>query len=143
MSATVTQIRAAVTAMLTAHYGTNEQVSQYMLADSTPPTFDVVFNGIPEYDLAMRRGSDRYEFIVRIVVGLVTDQGSQIQLDSYLDSTGTGSVKALIETRDAQGRRSLGGVVEDAYVRALSAYKQYDRPNGAQLGVEWTIEVMV
>lgn len=116
------------------------QESPYVLANPTPPAAEVEPAPI-EYDLAMGRGLDKWQFIVRVFVGLNADIAAQKLLDGYIDPTGAGSIKTLLEAD-----RTLGGICDHVQVRRCSGYRVYERSRGASapvLGAEWTVDVHV
>lgn len=134
--ATTTQIRTALKAALDRVY-TDWQTTAYWLANPSPPSIDIMPAGIT-YDLAMRRGMDDLEYIVRAVVPLTLDLGAQTKLDTLLDATGATSMKTTLEAD-----RTLGGVVSDVHVIAASEYKVYAVVAGSDaLGVEFTVQVI-
>lgn len=118
---------------------TDVQESAYLLANPTPPYAEVEPGPI-EYDLAMQRGLDKWMFTVRVFVGLTADIGSQQLLDSFMDPTGSQSVKTLIETD-----RTLGGVCDFVLVTGCSGYKTFQHAHTGKLslGAEWTVAVDV
>jgi hypothetical protein len=135
MAATLTAIREGIAANLAALDGV--QVSAYMLASPTLPGIQV-FPASIEYDLAMRRGLDKWMLTVRAYVGLSTDQGAQMKLDQYLAPSGVLSVKQAIESDS-----TLGGTVGDVQVVSSGGYQVYARQDGDPvLGAEWTVEVL-
>ena len=113
------------------------QQSAYMLGNPTPPCAEVMPATI-DYDVTMHRGLDRWNFTVRVYVGATTDIGAQKRLDLMLDSAGTYSVKAAVESD-----RKLGGDAADLRVKTCSGYRIYERQGGgALLGAEWNVEVL-
>lgn len=118
----------------------NIQKSAYVLSSSTPPTIEIEPGQI-KYDLAMQRGWDEWTFTVRVFVAFSADIAAQKRLDTYIDPTGNGSVKTLIETD-----RTLGGVCDHVLVTGCSGYRVYERSKGQSppvLGAEWTVQVHV
>jgi hypothetical protein len=113
------------------------QVSAYMLSNPTPPAIEI-HPSQTDYDLALKRGLDRWRFTVRAFVGLTSDIGAQKRLDRMLASSGSESVKAAVESNP-----SLSGVIEDLRVINASGYRQYLREGAsAVLGAEWEVEVL-
>jgi hypothetical protein len=135
MSVTVAQIREGLAANLAGIAGV--QVSAYMLANPTPPTIHV-YPGQIEYDGAMIRGVDRWTMIVQAFVGLVSDIGAQVKLDTFIAPSGAGSVKAGLEAD-----RTLGGLVQSLRVTECSGERVYVREGaGPVLGAEWQVQIL-
>ena len=126
-------IRAGLAANLAAL--SDVQVSAYALSNPTPPCVEIVPAEIV-YDKALRRGLDSYVVTVRVFVGMASDVGAQKRLDLILASSGSGSVKAAIESDP-----TLGGKCDDLRVRSASGYRVYGA-EGRLLGAEWDVEVM-
>lgn len=130
-----TAIREALAANLTAVTGLQE--TPYMLSRPTPPVAEVVPGPI-EYDQTYGRGEDELRFTVRVMVGKVTDRGSQKRLDRMLAPTGTDSIKTAVESNP-----TLGGLIDDLHVTGASGYRQFRREGGSPLlGAEWTVRVL-
>lgn len=91
-----------------------------------------VSEGDVEYDLTMGRGLDRFEMIVRVLVGTGLDQAAQRRLRKLRDK-----VKPLIEVD-----KTLGGLVDHARVTKASRPRLYG-PEGTKrpLGCELTVEI--
>lgn len=134
--ATMAELRAALATSIEPL--SNVQVSPYMLANPTPPAADVEPAPI-DYDLAMKRGLDKWTFIVRVYVGLSGDIAAQKKLDAYIEPTGATSIKTLVEAD-----RTLGGLCDSVQVIKCSGYRTFERAHGASpllLGAEWTVVV--
>jgi hypothetical protein len=112
------------------------QVSPYVLYNPTPPCA-YVQDGPVNYDASMGRGHDDWTFTVFVLVGMVSDIGSQMKLDSLRKSHGDMSVKALIEAD-----RTLGGACIQARVPDVSGSRIYTLEGPPVLGAEWTVLVM-
>lgn len=135
--ATTAVIRAAIVAKLDGTYK-DWQTSAYFLANPTPPCIDVRPDGT-DYDAAMAGGLNVRTFLVRAIVGLTTDIGTQEKLDELLDGTGATSMKAVLEDVYPQ---TLGGVIQDLSVTDASGYKVYPVVGSTEvLGVEFTVMV--
>jgi hypothetical protein len=135
--AELTAIREALAASLE---GTFEgQISPRMLANPTPPTVHVFPDEI-EPHLAMQNGAETWNLIVEALVGMVSDEGAQLQLDQYLDTSGSSSLMGALE-KD----QSLGGLVSGVTVTRISGYRQYQLggTQGLALGSQWTVSVLV
>lgn len=108
----------------------------------TPPWFEV---SIPDggyiYDATMGRGTDTLTLILRGIVQVGDTVEAQQNMDSWLDPTGSTSVKALIEAD-----RTLGGLVDDLRVTSVRGHLRLsseDAPNAQYLCSEWTLDVIL
>lgn len=113
------------------------QVSAYGLSNPTPPCVQVIGPDEITYDRAMQRGHDDWVILVQAFTGLVTDRGAQELLDRLLESSGSSSVKAAIESD-----RTLGGAAQFCRVERASGYRQYASAQGDVLGCEWFVAVI-
>lgn len=106
-------------------------------ANAQPP-FAYVLPGTPfiEWDESFNRGLDKYNFTVRIIVGAVDQQGSQLLLDAYLNPDGTSSVKAALNAD-----RTLGGKAFDLRASTVSAYGVFMENEAHYLGCEIAVVV--
>jgi hypothetical protein len=113
------------------------QVSPYILSTPTLPAV-FVFPGLVEYDLAMHRGGDNTEFIVRAMVGPYGDIAAQQLMDQLLEPSGTGSMKAAIEQDN-----TLGGLVYDVSATTCTGLRLYHPTPGSApvMGADWTLKV--
>lgn len=98
----------------------------YVLPSAPFITFDTSFN----------RGADEYQFTVRVIVGAVDQQGSQLLLDAYLAPSGSTSVKAAIEADE-----TLGGKAFDLRVQSVSNYGAFIVNESTYLGAEFSVQV--
>ena len=113
------------------------QQSGYLLSNPTPPFAEIYPDWIA-YDLAMGRGLDRWNLVVRVGVSLVTDVGAQKRLDKFIASAGATSIKAAIESD-----KTLDGLVDNVRVTRCDAYRVFERQgSSAVLGAEWQVEVL-
>ena len=133
MSATVDSIRQAIADKLASIAGV--QCSPWNLGTNfTPPVFQIAGNGPILYD---RRGWDKRTFVVQAIVGAVDDIGAQRRLSTFVESTGSSSVKAAIEDDP-----TLGNVVSDARVSEYLGDRAVTLPNGVEYLIgQWTVEV--
>lgn len=138
MASTTAQIRVALAAAVTTGLGSTWQVSAYMLAAPVPPAVDIRPAGI-DYDVAMSRGGDDLTYMVRAMAAFNADGiGAQLALDTLLDTTAAGGMKAILETD-----KTLGGVVSDLRVTTASDYKALIvEGQPPLLAVEFTVEVL-
>ncbi len=135
-------IRQALADQLASVTGT--QVSAYMLASPTPPAIHV-FPGGPagdfEYHAAMVDGTEIWPFTIQAFVPGTSDIGAQKNLDSYIQSTGSQSVKAGLEGGDS----TLGGIVLDLIVERCIPYQVFvfEGQRAPCIGAEWHLQVYV
>ena len=90
------------------------------------------------YDSTMARGADTYEIPVIVYISRIDAQTAQDEVDNYLASTGTTSVKAAIESDP-----TLGGAAMSVRVISASDYGEYEVTQGTSfLGVTFNVEVI-
>jgi hypothetical protein len=133
--ADLADIRAGLAAAIKAAVS-DAQVTGYTIPSPTAPFFDIELSqdGI-DYDQAMRRGHDLWNFTVRGVVAANDSLAAQKNLDAWIDDD---VIKDALETD-----QTLGGVVKTVHVTHLSGYGPVSvllHPNNAYLGAEWTVE---
>jgi len=117
--ASVTDIRVALARSLEALPGLRRS-SAVMPSDQTATPFAYVSPGSTDYDLTFMRGTDRYTFNVVIVAGSREAESVQRTLDGYLESSGSSSVKAAIESDP-----TLGGAVSSCRVVRAEPASQF------------------
>ena len=133
-------IRAGLAANLAAAFPT-VNVSAYMFASPDPPCIDLMPGGA-SFDLAMDRGVDSVQLVVRVMVSWADVVAAQENLDAYMATTGPLSVKKAVESDG-----TLGGVVAWTRVQSVSGYKEYPHKPAqvadvqTKLGVEFTVLV--
>lgn len=89
------------------------------------------------YDLAFGRGLDELDFDVTLLVQRVTsERAGQDNLDLYVASSGSKSVKTAIELD-----RTLGGLVQDCRVTNLTSYGQVSYGDTTYLGAVFSVKV--
>lgn len=142
MSATLTQIRAALAAALTKQLGaTDQQISAYVLADPTLPTVWVRLqvNAPLDYHLAMGAGGgeiQKWKFQVEAYCGAEGDIAAQQNLDQYLSPGPKSIYSALVADL------TLGNVVRTLHVTGCNAYVEFRRNDGTNaIGANWNVEV--
>lgn len=111
------------------------QSTGYLLQSPTPPAIEI-FPGVVTYDRTMARGLDEVLFTVRITVGAGLEQGAQDNLDSYLERTGTNSVKTLIESD-----LTLGGKVKSLHVEEATGHQVSTVGPGPVLSASWSVRI--
>lgn len=111
------------------------QESPYMLANSTPPSAEVI-PGLIEFDETFSRGMDKYAATIRVTVGTALTKASQKRLLSFRAPYGPTSIKEAVE-RD----RTLGGLTADLNVNRVSPIRNFRRPDGETvIGCDFEIE---
>jgi len=130
------QIRDALAAALQQLPGC--QVLAYPPAQPQYPCIYVLGPEI-DYDRALHRGVDEWTFTIQALCSLATVEGGTFRMDEFMESSGPGSVKAVLE-QDT----TLGGAVDDLRVTRGRADQIATIP-GTQVQVvvgEWTVTVI-
>lgn len=104
------------------------------LPDAPNPPIAVVMPSSVSYDDTFKRGMQTYVFNVLVIVGRVDERTAQNNLDAFVSSTGTSSVKLAIE-----GDKTLGGVVFDTRVSEMRNYGQLPVGEIVYLTAEFTV----
>ena len=102
-----------------------------------PPTAIVGVMERINYDSTLQRGSDKYEIPLFVYVSRVDAQDSQETLDGYLQSSGSSSIKAQVESDT-----TLNGEAQSVRVVEARDYGVYNINNIEYLGVEFLVEVI-
>jgi hypothetical protein len=90
-----------------------------------------------EFDLAMQRGTDRYEFELTVAVQRADSRTAQDKLDAYVTGSGSSSIRQAI-----YNNRTLGLDNTDARVVGMNNYAGDVSLNGIDgVGANLTIEV--
>jgi hypothetical protein len=132
--ATVKDIRAGIAKNLANISGL--RVTPYVPDSPNAPAAFVEPQTI-NYDQTFHRGLDEFDFDVTVLVQRVTsERTSQDNLDAYIASSGSKSVKSAIELD-----RTLGGLVQDCRVVSLSSYGQVSYGDSTYLGAVFSIKV--
>lgn len=137
MAADLTAIRTGIAANLGTIAGVT--VSPYVLSNPTMPVIWVrpAFETLVDYHEAMRDGLETWSLLVQAYTGALGDVDAQKNLDAFVSSTGTQSIKKALETD-----RTLGGAAADLIVELCRGYQEYTRPDGGTLlGAEWVVLV--
>lgn len=115
---------------------TGVQCSPYNLGTAfQAPTFQIAGHGPILYD---RRGTDRLVFVVQAIVGTVDDVAAQRLLSTFVQGSGSTSVKAAVESD-----RTLGSLVDDLRVTEYLGDSIVTLPNGVEYLIgQWTVEVL-
>ena len=90
-----------------------------------------------EFDLAMQRGTDRYEFELTVAVQRADSRTAQDKLDAFVTGSGSSSIRQII-----YNNRTLGLSDTDARVTEMNSYAADVSLNGIDaVGANLTIEV--
>jgi hypothetical protein len=116
---------------------TGLQVSAYGRSNPIFPTIQVLGPEEIDYDNAMQRGHDVWLLTIQAITGLVTDQGAQELLDKFLESSGSSSLKAAVESD-----KTLGGTVQNVRITQATGYRQYGTAPNEVLGCEWQASIL-
>jgi hypothetical protein len=102
-----------------------------------PPCAIVVPTGI-EYHAAFANAQSRYAFTILVIVGRVDERTAQDRLDGYCNPSGSGSVKAALES-DC----TLNGYAFDLSVTEMRNYQQLVLSDGVTyLTAEFVVSVI-
>ena len=90
-----------------------------------------------EFDLAMQRGTDRYEFELTVAVQRADSRTAQDKLDAFVTGSGSSSIRQII-----YNNKTLGLADTDARVTGMNNYGADVSLNGIDgVGANLTIEV--
>lgn len=111
------------------------RVAAEMPDSPNPPVAIIMLEGV-EYDQAMKQGLTQYNFSVSVIVGRAAEREMQRKLDTYLQISGSQSVKLAIESD-----RTLDGVVYDLRVVSSSSIGSIIINDQTYLAAEFTVTV--
>ena len=111
------------------------RVAAEMPDSPTPPVAIIMLEGV-EYDQAMRQGLTQYNFSVSVIVGRAAEREMQRKLDTYLQISGSQSVKLAIESD-----RTLNGAVYDLRVERSNVVGSITINDQIYLAAEFTVTV--
>jgi hypothetical protein len=106
------------------------------MPDSPNPPIAIVMLENIEYDQAMKQGLTLYNFSVSVIVGRAAEREMQRKLDSYLQISGSQSVKLAIESD-----RTLSGVIQDLRVTNSTSIGSIIINDQTYLAAEFTVTV--
>ena len=129
--ASISQIRSGLATRLGTITGL--RTSAFMPDNPNPPVAIVMPSSV-SYDDTFHRGMQTYVFNVLVIVGRVDERTAQSNLDGYVSSTGSSSIKLAIE-----GDKTLGGVAFDTRVTEMRNYGQLAIAEIQYLTAEFTI----
>lgn len=102
--------------------------------DNPRPPIAIVLPESVTYDMNARRGLDRYQFTVTLLVGRADDRTAQNSLDKFV--VGSGSIKTAIEAD-----RTLGGIVNTCRVTEMRNYASLPVGEVLYLAAQFSVEV--
>ena len=111
------------------------RVAAEMPDSPNPPVAIIMLEGV-EYDQAMRQGLTQYNFSVSVIVGRAAEREMQRKLDTYLQMSGSQSVKLAIESD-----RTLDGAIYDLRVVSSSSIGSIIINDQTYLAAEFTVTV--
>ena len=91
--------------------------TSWFVPDNPSPPIAIVVPERVDYDVSFARGSDTFYLNVLIIGGRINERSAQSTLDAYLDSTGSASIKAAIESD-----KTLAGAAHSLRVTDWSGY---------------------
>lgn len=139
--ADISAIRSALATRLSTLLGTGGQASAYWMTNPTPPTLQVVGIGPADYDQEFGRGGDTLAATIQGLAGTTVDQAAQIIIDNWIDTSGSTSVKAAIES-ERPLPVTLGGIVSSCRVTGHTRPVITQLPSGQDTwSVEFTLEI--
>lgn len=135
--AELADIRAGIAGLLNAALP-DFMCTGYNLPNAYAPSIEVEPDRIV-YDMAGQRGLDEWFFTLRVFAASGTDVAAQQRLDPLLNSTGSQSIKAIVEAD-----RTLGGSVSDARIIGLAKVRVFSTTSGdvGYYGAELTLRVL-
>ncbi len=89
------------------------------------------------YDMTFGGVSMRWTLVVRVYVAKVSERTAQDKLDGYIAPTGSGSIKAVIESD-----KTLSGAVDTCRVTECRNYGVFRVGDIDYLGAEWVVDVI-
>jgi uncharacterized protein YqfA (UPF0365 family) len=81
-----------------------------------PPQAILSLSGV-SFDKAMHKGLTQYTFTLTVIVARQSERTGQAKLDTYVQSTGSNSIKLAVESD-----RTLGGAAYDCVVPQVTSY---------------------
>ncbi len=110
--------------------------TSWFVPDNPSPPIAIVVPDRVDYDVSMARGSDTFTFQVLVIAGRIAERSAQSTLDAYLDSTGSASIKAAIESD-----KTLAGAAHSCRVTGWSGYGPLAIGDAQYLTVNFSVTV--
>jgi hypothetical protein len=131
--ATVSELRSGIATTLAGITGL--RTSAFVPDTISPPVAIVEPNSI-KFDVSMGRGLDEFGFKVTVIVGRATDRTAQANIDAFCSSSGSTSIKQVLESN-----RTLGGKCNDLRVTGLNSYGSIQIADTPYLAAEFAVIV--
>jgi hypothetical protein len=112
--ANISELRSGIKTNLSTITGL--RVSDTIPDQINPPQAILSLTSI-DYNKAMHRGATLYTFTLTVMVARQSERSGQAKLDSYVQSTGTSSIRNAVEID-----RTLGGVAFDCTCPQVTSY---------------------
>jgi hypothetical protein len=106
------------------------------LIDNPSPPVALVNLESVDYDQAYQSGLTLYNFTITVIVGRAAERTMQRKLDSYIQPTGSQSVKVAVESD-----RSLSGYAQDLRVTNAGSIGSIQINDQTYLAAEFTVTV--
>lgn len=104
------------------------------IPDNPNPPIAIISPNSITYDSVYGRGMQEYQFIVTVLVGLVSERSSQNKIDAYCSSTGSSSIKLAVESD-----KTLNGKAFDVRVTDMRAYASVTVGDVKYLAAEFNV----
>jgi hypothetical protein len=120
---------------------TGLRVSSFMPDKLSVPAAVVEVESI---DLDKTHGNNLHELVfkIRVYASRATDRSGQAKLDGYLAGSGSGSIRAALETaRGVPGAQALNGAAEDLRLTGVDGYGVYRVGETDYYGAELSVTV--
>lgn len=111
----------------------------YVTDQVNPPMATVNLKRI-DYDLVFADGPATYTFAVMVYAGRTEETAAQTLLDTYCEPTGSGSVKATIETAEVVA--AMGVAADYVNVKTVNGVGVAPVGEAEYLAVEFEVEVV-
>jgi hypothetical protein len=129
--ASITDLRTGIATNLATISGLRTAAT---VPDNPNPPIAIVVPQTVNYDDTFQRGMQTYQFTVLVIVGRVDERTAQNNLDAFVSSTGTKSIKLAVE-KD----KSLGGKAFDVRVSEMRNYGQVSIGEVTYLSAEFNV----
>jgi hypothetical protein len=131
--ATLSELRSEIATQLANITGLR---TNSIVPDTIQPPIAIVEPTSVNYDKTMARGLDEFNFKVTVIVGRPDVRTGQNAIDAYISSTGSSSIKQVLESN-----RTLGGKCNDLRVTNLSSYGSITIGDTPYLAAEFAVVV--
>jgi hypothetical protein len=129
--ALISELRAGISANLATIAGLRTTAT---VPDNPNPPIAIVIPDTVSFDDTYQRGMQTYTFTVSVIVGRADERTAQNNLDAFVSSTGTKSIKLAVE-KD----KTLGGKAFDVRVSEMRNYGQLSIGEVTYLSAEFTV----